>query len=92
MTLPPLALSCPLGVYEDSRSEISRVGQRKCNSLHTINSLVSKVCHLVGLTWLQSCLGQHDEATTTATQASNLHDTNNGRTQVLHYVIQYAWI
>lgn len=36
------------GVYEDSRSEISGVGQRKCNSLHSINSLVSKVCHLVG--------------------------------------------
>lgn len=37
------------GVYEGSRSEISgALGQRKCNSLHSFNSLVSKVCHLVG--------------------------------------------
>lgn len=36
------------GVYEESRSEISGVGQRKCNSLNSFNSLVSKVCHLVG--------------------------------------------
>lgn len=35
-------------VYEDSRSEISGVGQRKCNSLHSFNSLVLKVCHLEG--------------------------------------------
>lgn len=37
------------GVYESGRSEISgAVGQRKCNSPHSFNSLVSKVCHLVG--------------------------------------------
>lgn len=36
------------GVYQDSRSEISGVGQGKCTSVDSINLLVLTVCHLIG--------------------------------------------
>lgn len=50
--LTPLSALSVSGVCEDSSrsvSQISGVGQRESNSLHSFNSLASEVGHLVGL-------------------------------------------
>ena len=70
----PLPLSL-VGVREDSRSEISGVGQRKCNSLHSLNSLASKVCHLAGFNLALEPSGS---------TWRGRHDCNSGREPATH--------